>query len=52
MRANNIRDIWAKGGHVANRLFDKGFQLCTLANDTRFPALKAAEEIAAARGNR
>jgi hypothetical protein len=50
MTANNIGDIWAKGGHVASRLFDKGVRLCTLANDTRFPALKAAGEIPAARG--
>jgi hypothetical protein len=50
MTANNIGDIWAKGGHVASRLFVKGVRFCTLANDTRFPALKAAGEIPAARG--
>jgi 4-hydroxy-2-oxoheptanedioate aldolase len=38
------------GGDMANRLFDKGFQLCTIANDTRLLAMKAAEEIALARG--
>jgi 4-hydroxy-2-oxoheptanedioate aldolase len=37
-------------GEMANRLFAKGFQFCTIANDSRLLALKAAEEIAAARG--
>jgi 4-hydroxy-2-oxoheptanedioate aldolase len=37
-------------GEMANRLFAKGFQFCTIANDNRLLAMKAAEEIAAARG--
>ncbi len=38
-------------GKMASRLFEKGYQLCTLANDTRMLASKAAEEISAARGS-
>ena len=38
------------GGDMANRLFEQGFQLCTIANDTRLLAMKAAEEIGLARG--
>jgi len=49
MRANKNRYIRAKGGHLANRLFEKSSQLCTPANDARFLALKAAGEIVAAR---
>ena len=37
-------------GAMANRLFEQGFQLCTVANDTRLLAMKAAEEISVARG--
>ena len=37
-------------GEMANRLFEQGYQLCTIAKDTRLLAMKAAEEIAVARG--
>ena len=37
-------------GDMANRLFAKGFQFCTIANDSRLLAMKAAEEVATARG--
>ncbi|MDP6875858.1 MAG: aldolase/citrate lyase family protein [Alphaproteobacteria bacterium] len=37
-------------GAMANRLFEKGFQFCTIANDSRLLAISAAEQIAAARG--
>jgi len=37
-------------GDMAKRLFKKGFQFCTIANDSRLLAQKAAEEISVARG--